>query len=267
MPGTPLVIKSSNLSFAWGQALLRVLDQPIGKCSPLIVTISGFESELPPEDQNVRREVDRSLKAAACNSCDVSGMVIFPYKLWLGRKRLSCDEFCEVCVRDLYPRLVALDRRNHHGTYFTRMMAYEGVRNGTPIKINQVAEVVDRLKGDRHFRATGLQMTCFNPAQDHSRQTRLGFPCLQHVGVTYEGDDGIAVTGFYPTQHIFARAYGNYLGLGHLGRFLGFHSKQSLRRITCIATRPLLGSGIRKSSLASLRKVVESQMEAKNDGR
>jgi len=261
MSGSPLIIESDNLSLAWGKALLQVLSQPVGKCNPLIVGVSGFETDLPPEDPVIRTEVDRLLKVHGCNSCDISAMVVFPYKLWIQRKQLSCKEFCNLCVGDLFPRLKALNSLNRHGTYFTRMMAYEGVRKGRPVIIDQVSEVVDRLKGVRRFRATGLQMTCFNPATDHGPQTRLGFPCLQHVGVTYEGDDGIAVTGLYPSQHIFDRAYGNYLGLAHLGRFLSYHSGRPLRRVTCIATRPMLGSKIAKSSLAELKSLIEKRME------
>ena len=264
MSGSPKLIESPNLSVAWGQALLQVLNQPLGKCNPLVVSICGFTNSVPPEDDAIRSEVDKALKLAGCNSCDVSAMVIFPYKLWLRRPNSSCEDFCNTCIQDLFPRLAALDTRNRHGTYFTRMMAYDGNKKGTPVVVNQIAELVDRLSGDRRFRATGLQMTCFNPATDHSRQPVLGFPCLQHVGVTYEEPDGIAITGSYPSQYIFDRGYGNYLGLGHLGHFLAYHSGLSLRRVTCIATRPLLGKSTTKLALRGLKSLLEKRLEAEN---
>ncbi|TWT90253.1 thymidylate synthase [Pseudobythopirellula maris] len=260
MPGAPTVVECSNLSIAWGHALLQVLQKPAGKCNPLVVSIAGFQGDLPPEDSAIRTATDAALSTAGCNSCDVSAMVIFPYKLWLRRKDLTSSEFGELCVDHLYPRLAALNPANRHGTYFARLMGFDAVRNGSVNRIDQVSEVIDRLSGDRHFRATGLQMTCFNPAADHSRQTRLGFPCLQHVGVDYEGKDSISITGFYPSQYIFDRAYGNYLGLAHLGHFIAYHTKLSLRRVTCIATRPLLGAGVSKSSLGQLRSVVEKRV-------
>lgn len=262
MSSSPLLIDSSNLSLAWGQALLRVLESPIGQCRPLVVSIGDFQGDLPPEDDAIRTETDRLLEAEGCNSCDVSAMVIFPYKLWLRRKQLSSEEFCRVCVTEYYPRLAALNRLNRHGTYFLRMMDYKSVKNGSIESVDQVSQLVERLNNKKRFRATGLQMTCFNPATDHNRQPRLGFPCLQHVGITHEGDDGIAVTGFYPSQHIFDRAYGNYLGLAHLGHFLAHHSGHSLARVTCIATRPLLGSDRQKGALQGLRQLIQTRMEA-----
>jgi len=261
MSGSPLLIESSNLSLAWGQALLEVLDNPIGQCRPLVVSIGGFNADLPPEDDTIRKETDRILKSEGCNSCDVSAMVVFPYKLWLRRKHLSCEQFCQVCVNEYYPRLAALNKLNRHGTYFLRMMDYKSVKNGSVETVDQVSQVVDRLTNESRFRATGLQMTCFNPATDHNRQPRLGFPCLQHVGITHEGDNGIAVTGFYPSQHIFDRAYGNYLGLAHLGFFLAHQSGHSLERVTCIATRPLLGTNRNKGPLKGLRQLIEKRIE------
>jgi hypothetical protein len=81
------------------------------------------------------------------------------------------------------------------------------------------------------------------------------------VGITYEDDDGIAITGFYPSQHIFDRAYGNYLGLAHLGRFICDQTGLELRRITCIATRPMLGSTA-KSAVQALEAIVSNQLGA-----
>jgi hypothetical protein len=248
-----ITIEDNNLSRAWAKAFIQVLKRPAGKCPPIIVSIGDFEGPIPPECNEIRAALDAALESNKCNPVDVSAMVIFPYKLWLQRKDLSCDDFSAICTSRLLPRLQALNTQNRRGTYFERMMSYKCMKDGNPDTVNQLSEVVSRLRGDRHFRATGLQMTCFDPARDHNAQPRLGFPCLQHVGVTYEGDSGIVVTGFYPSQHIFARAYGNYLGLTHLGLFLADQTKLNLRRIICIATRPLLGGVSSKGKLHDLR--------------
>jgi hypothetical protein len=260
--GSPILIENSNLSLAWGTAFLELMRRPLGQCPQLIVSMAGFDSNLPPEADVIRAALDNALASCPkCVSCAMSAMTIFPYKLWIRRRNLSCEDFCNICTTNLLPRLQALDRRNLHGTYFARMMAYPSIERGQAKTINQLAEVVDRLSGSKHFRATGLQMTCFHPALDHSRQPRLGFPCLQHVGITYEDDDGIAITGFYPSQHIFDRAYGNYLGLAHLGRFICDQTGLELRRITCIATRPMLGSTA-KSAVQALEAIVSNQLGA-----
>lgn len=262
MSGSPIVLESSNLSLAWGKAFLEVITSPKDTCRPLIVSasIDDLDNNLPCEDPDIRLALDQLLKQQHCNSCSVSGMVIFPYKFWRKRKDVPVRDFCKSCVEELYPRMVKANKLNRHGTYFTRLMSYETLRKGEIVKVNQVEEVIDRLLGLKRFRATGLQMTCFSPSIDHTPQPRLGFPCLQNIGITYEGKYDIAITGFYPSQHIFDRAYGNYLGLSHLGSFICHHTGLNLTRVTCIAMRPMLGSNRAKKPLSALRSLLETKL-------
>jgi hypothetical protein len=44
------------------------------------------------------------------------------------------------------------------------------------------------------------------------------------------------VTGFYATQTLFERAYGNYVGLCDLGRFFANAWGLSLTRVTCVTS-------------------------------
>ena len=68
-----------------------------------------------------------------------------------------------------------------------------------------------------------------------------GFPCLQQVGFAKVGEDGLAVTGFYPMQYVFERAYGNYLGLCRLGKFMAAQMGLRMVRMTCVAGVAMLG--------------------------
>jgi hypothetical protein len=51
----------------------------------------------------------------------------------------------------------------------------------------------------------------------------------------------MAITGYYPAQYIFDRAYGNYIGLAHLGWYVAREIKKKLVRVNCIAAHPLIG--------------------------
>jgi len=44
------------------------------------------------------------------------------------------------------------------------------------------------------------------------------------------------VVGFYPHQYLFQRAYGNYLGLILLGRFVAHEMHLTLANMTCVST-------------------------------
>ena len=59
---------------------------------------------------------------------------------------------------------------------------------------------------------------------------------MQQVAFTPLGDDGLTVTGYYATQYLFEKAYGNYLGLLHLGRFMGKQLGVELRQVVCVSS-------------------------------
>src|SRR5205823_13372804 len=77
----------------------------------------------------------------------------------------------------------------------------------------------------------------------------------QQVSFTYDDDNRLAVNAYYPTQYIFDRAYGNYLGLCHLGNFMARELGLIMVRLNCFIGHPELGS-IRKGQLSELAKGV-----------
>ena len=75
-----------------------------------------------------------------------------------------------------------------------------------------------------------FQASIFDPGRDHVADAQLQFPCLQHV--TFEPtSEGLVVNAFYATQQLFAKAYGNYLGLARLGAFMASEMHLSLIRL------------------------------------
>ena len=53
---------------------------------------------------------------------------------------------------------------------------------------------------------------------------------------------GLTVTGYYATQYLIDRAYGNYLGLCRLGQFVAHEIGQLCTRMICIAAVARLGN-------------------------
>jgi thymidylate synthase len=129
------------------------------------------------------------------------------------------------------------------------MIAY----GATGEKINQLEHVIQTYLGDNH-RRSALQITIFDPHSDHTNQKQRGFPCLQSVSIAPLGAGELAITGYYPVQYIFAKAYGNYLGLCRLGNFIAHELQMEAVRMTCIAAIAVRGQN--KSSLVSLQDVV-----------
>lgn len=257
----PAIVESPNLSLAWGKALVKSFETSKRSLAPLVLTISDFQSPLPLEDADIRKATDDALERLELNSVAVSGLMIFPYEMWCRRGKPPCRQFSELCISRYLPRLRKLDKRNLNGTYFGRMMGFTGLKHGKPETTDQLSFVIDLLKrrGSRWPRQSALQISCFDPAKDHTGQPVRGFPCLQQVSVAHDGHGEFALSAYYPTQYIFDRGYGNYLGLAHLGAFIAHETELRFVRLNCFVGRPEL-CGVSKESITALVNLVKAKL-------
>lgn len=230
--------------------------------TPVVLSLAGFSGEVPDEDAAIRHAADQALSKCEKNTVAVSGMTIFPFDLWEHRGRPSWEKFHPLCVTKFLPRLKACDARNRLGTYFERMMNFTGQRGGEGKAVDQLGFIIDLLKKSQRWpRQSALQLSCFDPAKDHTGQPVRGFPCLQQVGLSHDGDKRIAVHAFYPTQYIFDRGYGNYLGLCHLGAYIAHQTGLQFARLNCYIGEPHLGD-VKKSDLTKLKEIVDERLLA-----
>ncbi|MCP4806702.1 MAG: hypothetical protein GY913_27700 [Proteobacteria bacterium] len=104
---------------------------------------------------------------------------------------------------------------------------------------------------NRSPRESALQICCFDPILDHTGAPQRGFPCLQQISMTRR-DGGFALHALYPTQHVFSRGYGNYLGLQHLGAFLEAQIGIPFRALEVVVLSAELGGKVTKAQLRPL---------------
>jgi thymidylate synthase len=235
-------IESNNLSVAWAEVFLTLMRPGRSEIKPLIVSVDGINEGVPEENVQIKRTLNEALVKHK-TSCDTVANTIFPESLW--NPALERALLYQRYLVHTWPRVKKCPA-NNRGTYFQRLIAFE---NGDA-PINQLEHVITTWHKKNH-RHSALQLSVFDPRHDHTDGRRLGFPCLHQVCFTpmgVNGDDGLAVTGFYATQHVFEKAYGNYVGLCRLGRFMAHEMKLKLTRMTCIAACAKLGD-VNKSEL------------------
>ena len=254
----PTLIKERNLSVAWGKAFLQVYEAK--EVAPLVLVVDSLDGGDPDEDFAIRDALEGELERRGDRSCHTVANTIFPITMWnsnVGREQLF-QRYLRV-----YPRLRRLDRANKYGLYFQRMIAF-GCDNEGAGGHNQLDFILNTWqRGNR--RRTALQASLLDPRKDHRHQRQRGFPCLQQVSFAPTGTGGLAVTGFYATQYIVERAYGNYLGLWRLGQFMAHEMGLRLEQLTCIAT-PAKRDGS-KSELRPLAQSVMASLERLWTGR
>jgi hypothetical protein len=260
---SPKLIVEKNLSVAWARAFISVWDNSISDC--LTLAIRDFDGEMPGEDAPIRERLDAILRESNIPTVEQTALAIVPYKQWLRFNRPSIEKLGDYYLNKLLPRLKALSTKNRHGTYFERLIDYSGARrkNGAiEVRvINQLKHVITiwknrEEKGGRP-RQSALQLACFDPAKDHTGTALTPFPCLQQISLTYREKGTLEINGYYPTQYIFDRAYGNYLGLCQLGNVIAAELDVRLTGLSCFTLRPQLGFGTKgkHSDLVEFLKV------------
>jgi hypothetical protein len=228
-------VRGVTLSEAWLNAVIAVTGAPDRQHGLFhLVTRIGDPVGEQPE---IRAAADALVSELGYNSVETVANTIFPAQLAATSRdhHHLADRY-----RRVYPTLRRLDRGNRNGTYFGRIVAHPaagGVQD-------QLAELVRRL--DTELRTPGpksarYEMAISEPAdlatpepgggqsaelpvhvyaagQDNSA---MGFPCLSFC--SFQLDQGrLHMVAHYRRQHLIARGYGNYLGLG---RLLGYVSE------------------------------------------
>lgn len=261
----PEAIVESNLSYAWAQAFLRAMGPGKVTGHPLLLSVIDLHSGEPLQNSAIRTALDGVLYAMNKTSVDDSAYTIFPFSMWNVRNpRPTRDWVFERYLHNL-PRIKARNPLNRNGTYFERMIHFIGASESTEVKtINQLDHVIqvwqhaDKREKGTSPRASALQVSCMDPAKDHTFQPRRGFPCLQQVSFTCDRENRLlTVNAYYPTQYVFDRGYGNYLGLCHLGLFMAHEMELQLDRLNCFIVTAELGD-VTKTQLRELETICKS---------
>lgn len=224
---------SANLSEAWAKAFLRVARTKNRELGPLVVTIDTTFGV--SERGDIRTLLDEALADAGEFSIDTVASTIFPRSLWN-------DKLPRTALYKRYERIWPGIRRipqNRRGTYFRRFTAF-GESN-----LNQIDSVLSAWEtargAGRGHRRSALQLAVLDPNVDLVHIPRIGFPCLHQVSIVPGSDGLLTLTGYYATQTMFEKAYGNYLGLVNLGAFIAHELRLPLTNITCITSMSILG--------------------------
>jgi hypothetical protein len=261
----PELIVEHNLSVAWARVFLGVLDGSIS--GSVTVAITGIEKDLLDEDSQIRERLDPVLRELKIPTVAQTALAIVPYKRWLRLGKPPVEKLADYYLKEMLPRLKALSTKNRRGTYFERLVNYSGVRrkngNNEVHTVNQLDHVISiwkrRAEKGGRPRQSALQLACFDPAKDHTGSALAGFPCLQQISLTYGEEGTLEINGYYPTQYVFDRAYGNYLGLCQLGHVIANELGARLTSLTCFTARPELGFGT-KSGHAELASFLQQRL-------
>ncbi|WP_183560888.1 thymidylate synthase [Mucilaginibacter sp. SP1R1] len=225
MRNVPVLIEDDNISSAWCKVVGYILNHPGKEITPLILSLTGFD-----EKEAVRDALDADLAKREEFSITTVSETIFPESVYI-----LCGEDREALYNQYMenlPRLKAIDKRNKRGIYFERLIAFENPRKPA-MPVNQLDVIINGLKNEKGKRRSALQASLFDPGVDHMNSPYLGFPCLQQISCYKSENGGLILNAFYAVQLLHRKAYGNWLGLTNLGKFIAKEAGIAFERFNC----------------------------------
>ncbi len=224
------VVNGRTLSHAWLGAMEHLL-RVGGRDVNLAVTFqSGVE-----EHSEIREVVDHFLEERGLPEVQTVANTIFPEGLYLPEKLPdTAREHLYQHYAQFYGGVGRRCTGNAHGTYFYRMMAW----NASKHPVNQVETVIRKLRGELSRSQPGPKSSMYEIAlsdpddeaeifganlriqsPDQDAHLLMGFPCMSHISLTY-AEGRLHLAALYRNQYFVEKAYGNYLGLARLLRFI-----------------------------------------------
>lgn len=251
----PVVITSGCLSVAWARAFEHIVGP--GTTESLLVQIPASEGEIV-ECQEIRLALDGNLVDRSLSSINTVANTIFPRSLWNPEKPRQ----------DLYERYKSIWRHvrkcraNRNGVYFQRLIGFPKFGRD---EFNQLEYIISTYEDHDNHRHSAHQASIYAPGIDSTNQRQRGFPCLQQVAFSIHGGQ-LTVIGFYPTQHMLEKAYGNYVGLCNLGMFMAHEIGVSFAGMQCFVSHPKVGAAKKTAVRPFAReiKALADQHEAGN---
>lgn len=234
----PLQITEKNLSVAWARGFLDLMGPDGSQRHPATVTINDIERQSDIEIAAIRGRLDTELKDRRDSLCATVAGTLFPISMWNPTLPDNADALYKRYAK-AWPK-IAKCPANRKGVYFQRLTAFSPL-GFTGEAVNQLEFIVETYRGGNH-RKSALQAAILDPTRDHTDNRQKGFPCLQQVSFTPLKNDRLSITGYYATQYHFEKAYGNYLGLYRLGRFMAHQLDMQLTQVVCVASVVSLGN-------------------------
>lgn len=223
----PKLIESQNISSAWMDASNHILTQGNVECTDLMVHITNPVTTNPHIDQ---------LYDSFCDDFNLTkhkkvATFIFPQRL---------HEICGYNRSKLYRNQSKVHNvvKGTWGSYFDQMVNWKEQNGNT---INQIETIIRHINQRERVYKTAYTIQITNPFF-HINYTRGG-PCLRYITLQLHPEPRkMSLLALYRNHDFARRAYGNYLGLGNLLKFLASETGFELGTVTCVSSSAYIGS-------------------------
>lgn len=135
--------------------------------------------------------------------------------------------------QDLYykynKRLYPKAKYGRWGTYFNRMISY--YQNGDTI--NQLENIISKINARKTDCKAAYTIYIQYPGSETT--LKMGAPCLNYLAVQIECQK-LGILAVYRNHDFLEKAYGNYVGLCNLIKFISLETKFEIGSLTCVSS-------------------------------
>jgi hypothetical protein len=225
-------IEAESVSHAWLRVCRLMLGVREHKATHVVVRMP-----CPlPEDDAIRAAADEFMDAAGHDPIVEVRNTIFPSAM-----ADDLPEPAELVAEYMEDYDLRRTLAGGQGTYFGRICAYpHPVGPPTPQLKNVAARLCKAARpGEKRWRAT-YHINIYAEHLDQGK-TRGYFPCMAHLAFQLASEPGDTKPGrldcvaLYRNQNMTLKAYGNYLGLAELQRYLASAAGFRAGELTVIA--------------------------------
>lgn len=269
---TAELIRGRNLSYAWLRAMDHLLEVG-GTATNFCVAFSDYSEEQP-----IRKALDDFIAARRAGGRIKGEMypvstvanTIFPRALY--RWGLPGTESRQR-LYDLHARAMRVQRRMRHkdkDNYFNRLVSWppsDGPLNQLEALVLKLTREIKTKNPKSSIYEVGIEHPEFDvvtsggdvrvQSPEHDKSL-MGFPCLSHLSFTLVGGE-LHLTAIYRNQYFVARAYGNYVGLARLVKFVADESGCTPGEILCVATHADAEIRLGKAKVGALVEAAHSE--------
>jgi len=264
-------ISAPNVTSAWIKGVNSLLRHPKHEAFNLAVRIEDPTVEFVNQRKIIEGHLTKPMGKLEPDHIEMVAQTIFPHR----RLYYACSDPQDPAQRqNLYSDYMKdksfIRAFNTRGTYFQRMIWWPSWDSGEGI--NQLEIIIEKINSGNASRVVYELSTedppnreinsiqFYNPKEDRKFKPIMGFPCLSYVSIKPESAKNpggkIHMTALYRNHHFISRAYGNYLGLGWLLKFITEATGKNVGELLCISSLAKLDSSSAGISIGKIKAML-----------
>jgi hypothetical protein len=256
-------ISAPNVTSAWTKGVNSLLNCPKHEAFNLAVRIEDPTVEFPNQRKIIEEFLIKPTGKLEQDHIEMVAQTIFPNI----RLYYTCPDPKDPDQRqklyDDYMRdkmFIRAFNSNSRGTYFQRMIWWPSWDTSREKSINQLEKIIQKISSGKASRVVNEiamekpsnsradSINFYNPNFDRKFIRQMSFPCLSFLSIKPESAEKpggkIHMTALYRNHYFLSRAYGNYLGLGWLLKFIADATGKKVGELLCISSLAKLDSSV-----------------------